>query len=217
MKTLKNISFVILTLILFTTCDISKMSEELSEEQVSLTIEQIEQENSAQKKSLEGKNKIPFAAKFFSEGGVQPGEESEEICGQPPIFLNVQQGDGVGTYLGKFTYSATFCVDATDLLDGTLEGDDSVPYFDNEKTTSYMMAENGDKLFLGATKGVVLPATTPGFDFEFHDPFTITGGTGRFKGARGKGISSGLVTQSPERTEHIWTGKIKLRNNKDDD
>jgi hypothetical protein len=38
------------------------------------------------------------------------------------------------------------------------------------------------------------------------------GGTGKLEGAKGKGIASGLVAQSPERTEHIWTGRIKLKN-----
>lgn len=214
MKTLNYFVLTLFSICMIAACDVSQAEEEIQQEQAP---EGIEQENEGNKWASRYKKEIPFVVKFFSKGGVQPGEKSVEICGEPPLFLNVQEGEGVGTYLGVFTYSATFCVDATDLLDGVLDGDDSVPYFDNEKTTSIMTAENGDKLFIGATEGAVLPATTPGFDFEFHDPFIITGGTGRFEGAKGKGISSGLVTQSPERTEHIWTGKIKLKNNDDRD
>ena len=209
MKTLKYFVLTLCSICMIAACDVSQVEEELQHE---LPFERIEQESKGNKWASRYKKEVPFVIKFFSEGGVQPGEESEKKCGEPPLFLNVQQGNGLGTYLGKFTYSATFCVNATDLLDdGVLTGDESLPYFTNENTTSVIVAENGDKLFIGVTRGAVLPATTPGFDFEFHDPFIITGGTGKFEGAKGKGISSGLVTQNPERTEHIWTGNIKLK------
>lgn len=213
MKTLNYFVLTLFSICMIAACDVSQVEEELPQKRISENLENIDTGN---KWASRYKKEVPFVVKFFSEGGVQvpPSDNTVAICGepQPPILLNIQEGNGLGTYLGKFTYSATFCIDATDLLDdGVLTGDESVPYFTNENTTSVMVAENGDKLFIGATRGAVLPATTPGFDFEFHNPFIITGGTGRFEGAKGKGISSGLVTQSPERTEHIWTGKIKLK------
>lgn len=196
-------------------CDVSQVEEDLPEEE--LLTESLEEVESGFHWGSRFKKRVPFVVKFFSEGGVQPGDESVALCGQPPLFLNVQNGNGVGTYLGSFSYSATFCVDGTDLLDdGMLTGDESIPYFDNENTTSIMTAGNGDQLFIGIRKGTVVPATTPGFDFQFHDRFIITGGTGRFEEARGWGIAIGLTTQSPERTEHIWTGRIKLKNKKHD-
>ena len=215
MKILQYLLLTLLSVGMISACDVSQVEDEIQEDQAqSITPEETRR---GHKWGSKFKKRVPFVVKFISEGGVQPGAESVEVCGQPPLFLNVQNGDGVGTYLGHFSYSATFCVDGTDLLDdGMLTGDESIPYFDNENTTSIMTAENGDQLIIGIRRGTVVPATTPGFDFEFHDTFIITGGTGKFEGARGWGKATGLTTQSPERTEHIWTGRIKLKNKKHD-
>ena len=52
----------------------------------------------------------------------------------------------------------------------------------------------------------MLPSSHPDFDFEFHDDFVVTGGTGRFAGATGQGVTDSFVDQSVDRTSHSWRG-----------
>lgn len=129
-------------------------------------------------------------------------------CGAPPRFLNVQVGEGRATHLGRFTMRIEFCVDATDLLDdGRLSEGESLPYDDGLGT---LIAANGDELHI-TVSGAVLPSSDPAYDFQFQDPFVFVGGTGRFAGATGGGRTDSKVTQEPERTDHVWRGRLVLR------
>ena len=153
----------------------------------------------------------PFIADFFTSGGVQPGPASEEICGSPPLFYNVQEGYGEATHLGRFKIRITFCVDATDLGDGILSPGESIPYFSNEKTEGYLLAANGDKIYILIEEGEIIPTDVPGYEYEFKDPFLFTGGTGRFEGVSGSGVTNSLVTFEPvERTDHKWSGILQF-------
>ncbi|MFN1834214.1 hypothetical protein AB2B38_003035 [Balneola sp. MJW-20] len=153
----------------------------------------------------------PFKSKFITEGGIQPGPESVERCGLPPFFYNVQDGGGEATHLGNFEIHITFCVDATDLLDdGQLTEGESIPYFSNENTEGYMIAANGDVLYIEIAEGEILPADVEGYNFMFMDPFIFTGGTGRFEGASGSGTTYSLVNADPQQTEHIWNGVLNI-------
>jgi len=150
----------------------------------------------------------PFKAKFFTVINPEEVGLNEEECPTPPfIFFNVQEGSGEATHLGKFTTRITFCVDITDLLDdGTLTGDESAPY-NNGK--GVFTAANGDELFFD-TSGAVVPSDNPDFDFEFQDPFIFTGGTGRFAGASGGGMTDSFVDQSTNITDHKWVGNLEV-------
>lgn len=153
----------------------------------------------------------PFKSKFFTSGGIQPGPVSVEICGDPPLFYNVQEGYGEATHLGRFTIRITFCVDASDLLDdGALTEGESIPYFSNESTEGYMQSANGDKLYITIEEGKILPSSVEGYAFMFMDPFAFTGGTGRFEGASGGGMTQSLVIADPERTDHLWNGRLNI-------
>ncbi|MDX1586293.1 MAG: hypothetical protein R3222_06095 [Balneolaceae bacterium] len=152
----------------------------------------------------------PFRAKFFTTGGIQPGDESVAKCGDPPLFYNVQEGYGEATHLGRFFIRITFCVDASELLDdGMLSEGESIPYYSNENTEGYFASANGDRLFIFITAGEIRPTNEPGYVFEFNDPFEFSGGTGRFEEVSGTGLTQSLVMQVPsERTEHVWEGSL---------
>ena len=146
----------------------------------------------------------PLKAHAFTDlAGLAP----DPACGDPPRFLNTQVGEGESTHLGRFSITFTFCVDATDLLDdGTLTEGESAPY---DNGIGMIVAANGDELYLSIS-GVVLPSDHPDFDFEFHDAFQVTGGTGRFAGASGEGVTDSFVDQSTNRTYHSWSGWLTV-------
>lgn len=147
---------------------------------------------------------IPFRGQFYTDlAGLAP----DPACGAPPWLLNTQVGAGHATHLGQFTVHITFCVDATDLLDdGQLTAGESLPYVDGFGT---MVAANGDELHI-EIEGAVIPSTNPEYDFQFSDPFTFVGGTGRFTEATGAGMTSSFVSSAIQRTTHDWTGTLTV-------
>jgi hypothetical protein len=147
---------------------------------------------------------VPFkASAYTSLVSLVP----DPACGAPPRFLNTQVGEGEATHLGRFTVTFTFCVDATDLLDdGTLTAGESAPY---DNGVGIIVTANGDELYMTA-EGAVLPSDDPDYDFEFHEPFTFTGGTGRFENASGQGVNDGYVVQAEDRTDHVWSGWLTM-------
>lgn len=148
---------------------------------------------------------VPFKFRGYS---VLESLVPDPSCGTPPYFLNTQVGGGEATHLGRFTVLFTFCVDATDLLDdGALTEGESAPYWNG---LGILVAANGDELHL-TVQGAVLPSTDPDYDFQFQDPFVITGGTGRFAGAGGAGATDSYVTQATNVTEHSLTGTLVMR------
>lgn len=152
-----------------------------------------------------GSVEAPFKANLYTGlAGFAP----DPRCGEPPVFLNTQVGEGEATHLGRFTIEIEFCVDATDLLDdGTLTGEESAPYFDG---IGVLTAANGDELHMEIVEGAVLPSPGTEFDFEFHDPFSFVGGTGRFVGASGEGITNSVVDQAADVTHHDWRGVLRI-------
>ncbi len=126
----------------------------------------------------------------------------EAKCGAFPPMVNVMNiGEGSGTHFGKMTSYFDFCVDVRD---------SSYP---NGYVEAYFMDENGDKLFV-YVEGFVLPGRVPGMPIfassYFKDPFVITGGTGRFEGATGQGMTNDYNSERDEYTHHHWNGKITL-------
>lgn len=147
---------------------------------------------------------VPFKSHFFTD---QTSLVPDPVCGAPPRFLNTQDGIGQATHLGRFSIRITFCIDATDILDdGELTAGESAPY---DGGVGVLTAANGDELHI-TIAGAVLPSDHPDFDFEFDDPYAITGGTGRFAGATGSGTSNSFVSRAvqPTRTTHNWTGSL---------
>lgn len=126
----------------------------------------------------------------------------ETKCGAFPPYVNViNAGEGTGTHFGNVTSYFDFCVDITD---------SSYP---NGYEEGYFMDENGDKLFV-YVEGFVLPGRVPGMPSfatsYFKDPFIITGGTGRFEGATGEGMTNDYNSAMDDYSHHHWKGKINL-------
>lgn len=146
----------------------------------------------------------PFRAQMFTRlVGMAP----DPTCGDFPRLLNTQVGEGQVTHLGQVSVVITFCVDVTDVLDdGTLTAGESLPY---DSGLGTLTAANGDMLYL-TISGAVLPSDDPDYDLEFKDPFHFTGGTGRFVGATGEGMTASFVDQSDDRTDHQWLGTLVL-------
>lgn len=145
----------------------------------------------------------PFQARFFTD---QTFIGPDAACELPRFFV-VQEGSGEATHLGRFDIRITFCIDPTDILDdGTLTEGESAPYDDGVGT---LTAANGDQLHI-LIAGAVVPTDEPGYSFEFNDPFSFDGGTGRFAGAAGGGITNSFVDRTvvPTRTTHVWTGTL---------
>ncbi len=117
-------------------------------------------------------------------------------CGPPRNFLNVQIGSGSETTVGNFEVRMSFCVDVTT--------------FEYAEALGVLTATNGDELYLDAS-GQVVPTTKEGYDLEFKDPFTIIGGTGKFAGATGNGMTESYVNMTTNRTDHIWKGTLLLK------
>lgn len=155
---------------------------------------------------LDGSVTVPFVAELFTDQLTLAPDES---CGTPPRLLNIQEGSGEATHLGRFSVRITFCIDATDLLDdGQLTEGESLPY---DSGTGTLTAADGSELHF-TIAGAVVPSDHPDFAFEFKDPFDFTGGTGRFSGAGGSGVTDSLVDRQrdPTRTHHRWTGTLTL-------
>lgn len=116
-------------------------------------------------------------------------------CLAPYTFLNTQEGNGTASLIGSFTTQMTFCVNPTN--------------FEYVDTEGSFTGTNGDEIFFTGG-GQVVPTQEPGYDFEFKDPFMITGGAGRFEGATGSMTTNSFVSQSTGQTDHVWTGTITL-------
>ncbi|MCK5401928.1 MAG: hypothetical protein KAJ28_09875 [Flavobacteriaceae bacterium] len=123
-------------------------------------------------------------------------------CGSFPPMINViNNGEGTGTHFGKLTSHFDFCVDVRD---------SSYP---NAFEEAYFEDENGDRLYV-YVEGFVLPGRVPGMpnfaNSYFKDPFVITGGTGRFEGATGSGMTNDYNSSKDPFSHHHWKGKITL-------
>lgn len=160
-------------------------------------------ETSARLDEAQAAVNVPFVANFYTDlAGLLP----DDSC-PPGHLLNTQAGAGAGTHLGAFDVMITFCVDPGDLLDdGQLTEGESLPY---QQGVGTFTSANGDELHIRIA-GAVVPSTNPDYDFEFSDPFQIVGGTGRFAGAAGAGMTSSFVDFQAQRTTHEWRARLTL-------
>ncbi len=130
----------------------------------------------------------------------------DPICGDFPLVRVINNGEGTGTHFGKLTSHFDFCVDVTDLS------------YPNGYIVAYFEDKNGDQLFVEVA-GFVIPGRVPGMpnfaESYFKDPFEIIGGTGRFEGATGNGMTNDYNSTRDPYSHHHWTGKITLVKGKD--
>ncbi len=157
---------------------------------------ELEKESSSETKVVTGR---PLGFNIVMTGNYDYVGPSD-ICGDfPPYGRVTNTGEGTGTHLGHFTHYFDFCFDLTD---GSYPEDYLVGYFEDE---------NGDRLFVEVA-GFVLPGRLPGMpDFAtsyFRDPFVIVGGTGRFEGATGWGMTNDYNSANDPYSHHHWKGRI---------
>ena len=199
MKTIKFFFIAILSIAFISACE--KSAEQLSNEDLL----QVQDDNENFNKNSKDQRLIPFKADFYTIRNY----DSTGICSEPPfISFNYQLGEGNATHLGKIIASMTFCVDP--------------PNFAYKNGQGVFVAANGDELYYWIPSpgevGYIIPYDHPVYDYQFQDPFTFNGGTGRFEGASGEGYTNSFVNLFdddnniiPEhRTDHEWTGTLIL-------
>jgi hypothetical protein len=133
--------------------------------------------------SAAAEKQVPFS------GSVQ-GRETDVV--QPPATLLVNgSGTGIATQLGQFTVTWEVTVN---LLDGSGIG------------SYHFIAANGDSIFTTLV-GQGEPTDTPGVN-RIVEINTITGGTGRFAGAKGSFTLERLVDLTTGFTSGSFHGTI---------
>jgi len=128
---------------------------------------------------------VPFSGSF-------QGHESDIFQGPPPGTLAVNgSGSGIATHLGQFSLTWQLTVN---LADGTAKG--SFTY----------TAANGDSIFT-TVSGTSGPTDTPGVS-SIMEINTVTGGTGRFEGAKGSFTAERLIHLNTGFTSGSFHGAI---------
>jgi len=121
-----------------------------------------------------------------------------DMC--PGMVIVKNNGEGTGTHFGKLTSHFEFCI-----------GPGST--YPNGYIDAYFVDENGDRLKV-SVGGAVLGGRVPGMpnyaNSYFKDPFEILGGTGRFEGATGSGMTNDYNSDKDLYSHHHWQGKINL-------
>ena len=134
----------------------------------------------------------PAADQLVPFKGSLQGSELDVFQGPPPGTLAVDGTvTGVATHLGRFTlvYKVT-----VSLSDGSSAG------------SAQLTAANGDMIFTTLV-GIGTPTDTPGLN-QIVEINTITGGTGRFSGAKGSFIVERLVDLGTGVTSGAFHGTI---------
>ena len=110
-------------------------------------------------------NQVPF------KGTIQ-GQDTDKGFTSPGMFLVETNGTGIGTLLGKFTFTLETTIDVANLTD---------------TGSAHFKAANGDTIDATFTSAMPteLTPTPDGVVFSIKEVDTITGGTGRFSGAQG--------------------------------
>lgn len=185
MKTL--LKFLFLTAVIGLVAGCNKTDEFISDDAAAL--------KSAEAKTVTTGFNIVFTGNYDFTG-------PDAICGEfPPLIRIINTGEGTGTQFGKLTSYFDFCVDVRD---------SSYP---NGHIEAFFEDENGDLLYV-TVAGFVLPGRVPGMPnyatSYFKDPFEIIGGTGRFEGATGSGMTNDYNSSKDPYSHHHWTGKITL-------
>jgi len=185
MKTVKKLLFLIAGICLMISC---------SESDETLMVDDPHGSHLKSGKSGPHTVTVPFKADFIGTY-VDPVDITCELPQFWPVKVDFE---GTGTHLGKFTGNFSFCVDANN---GYGPSD------------SYMVAANGDILYVSVEGQVIGGREDDHPDHVtsyWRDPFIIVGGTGRFEGAEGEGMSDDYNSSLDPNSHHHWDGTITL-------
>jgi hypothetical protein len=142
--------------------------------------------------------KIPF-------NGTLAANEDFRLLGDPPFGFYVDgNGTATSTQLGQFTLVYTFMVAFSDINPATSPG------------RARLIAPNGDNIFTTST-GLTIPTADPNVS-NIVETHTITGGTGRFEGAKGTFTINRVITVENQEvlygtTTGSFNGSIIVRGN----
>jgi hypothetical protein len=142
----------------------------------------------------------PFTADFIGNYTyVGPDTLPNPKCTDPfTTWRAIVDGNGTGTPIGDFTMHFDFC-------------GDSLGNYGN--VYAYMVTADGDSLFISCA-GRVIDGTLddhPAYVTSYwRYPFKILGGTGKFKGATGKGMTDDYNSSEDPNSHHHWSGTITL-------
>ena len=159
---------------------------------------------------------VPFKANFFTLRDYSFTPDCTAYASENPdedfgAAGNYQVGTGDGTHLGDFTTIISFC---------------GGPNFQYTAGEGVFVADNGDELYFVIPPPHVIGQIYQVFDDAYYelwfgDAFEFTGGTGRFAGASGGGITdswvnlidggwanfpAGFIVE--HRTDHLFTGTL---------
>lgn len=147
---------------------------------------------------------IPFTVDYIGTYLYGPFGIPTDKC-DINVFV---EGEGTGTHVGHSMIHFDFCVTPYFTPDGQLD------HGDYGNSDAYIVAANGDLLFV-SVEGTVYPGRLD--DHPEHvvsywrDPFVITGGTGRFEGATGGGMTNDYNSSEDSNSHHHWEGTINLQ------
>jgi hypothetical protein len=149
----------------------------------------------------------------------------KEVAGEPPVVITIPFE---GEYLGILASGAeniTKCCDGFShtIIDGTGTASslgNSTMHFnfcsagvDHGQACSYIVSGNGDSLYV-CSLGEFIPGKLPqqpAFVTSYwRSQFVIRGGTGKFKGASGGGMTDDYISSEDALSHHHWTGTITL-------
>ena len=172
------------------------------------TVDENAQLKSAQLKSAQShKVTVPFEANFIGEYKSFT-ENPEAECGEPYFCRVIVDFEGTATHLGKIYGTFEFCACGPD--DPDVEGPDQA----YEGGVNTFTAANGDKLYILSMGSTVVEGRRPDHPEYvccwWQDTWEITGGTGRFEGATGSGITDDYNSSEDPNSHHQWTGTITL-------
>jgi len=141
---------------------------------------------------------VPFKSDFTV---WDHSDYTDPGCGGFPVLVLTMDGEGTATHLGQFTSHWTFCCDVT------------TGYYYN--TIAVFTAANGDELYISIPEGYIIPNDGDNSDYyetKFNDPMYFVGGTGRFEGASGSGMTNAFVHNNPDdwHTDFFGTGTLIL-------
>ncbi len=151
---------------------------------------------------------LPFEANFLGTYVDESYYGDENYTCELPYYCHViVDFVGTATHLGKITGTFDFCACGPDNPD--------IPGLDWEyaPTEVAMEAANGDLLFISCGGNVIDGRADDQPEYvvsHWRDEFVILGGTGRFEGASGGGMSDDYNTNIDSNSHHHWTGKIIL-------
>jgi hypothetical protein len=147
---------------------------------------------------------VPFNVHYL---GNYVSMDPDARCGDPPYYRIIVEGPGNGTHVGKSIIHFDFCCN----IDNGVYGNDK-PSIEG-KFFEYIVAANGDLLYISVAGKVIegrLPYM-PSYVIEYwKDPFEILGGTGRFKGATGSGMTDDYNSSLDSYSHHHWVGTITM-------